>query len=104
MSKFTKKVFLAGYRGMVGNAIHKILLSDCNIKVYTADRASLDLRIQEKVRSRLKIVRVSCSATNGKHCQSSAELRKPGVINSRGSKIQIPGTNFSTTNGRNIHI
>ena len=56
-------------------------------------------KISEKVRGRLKIAHVSCSATNGKHNPSSVKLRKPGVINSRENETQNPKRNFPQLKG-----
>ena len=45
----TKRVFVAGHRGMVGSAIARLLNADSDIELVTASRAELDLENQEAV-------------------------------------------------------
>ena len=45
----TKRVFVAGHRGMVGSAIARLLNADSDIELVTASRAELDLENQDAV-------------------------------------------------------
>ncbi|WP_412778190.1 GDP-L-fucose synthase [Thalassospira lucentensis] len=45
----TKRVFVAGHRGMVGSAIARLLNADSDIELVTASRAELDLENQDGV-------------------------------------------------------
>ena len=45
----SKKIFIAGHNGMVGSAIRKVLITNENIEIITADRSELDLLNQKSV-------------------------------------------------------
>ena len=45
----TRKVFVAGHRGMVGSAISRLLAKDKNIELITAAHSELDLTCQKDV-------------------------------------------------------
>ncbi|MEP2987440.1 MAG: GDP-L-fucose synthase [Parasphingorhabdus sp.] len=45
-----KRIFVAGHRGMVGQAIVRRLLQDKTVDILTRDRSELDLTEQQKVR------------------------------------------------------
>ncbi len=50
-----KKIFLAGHKGMVGSAIHRLLKCKKNIKVITRTHSELDLCDQKEVKNFMEV-------------------------------------------------
>ncbi|WP_275259682.1 NAD-dependent epimerase/dehydratase family protein [Seongchinamella unica] len=47
----SRRVFIAGHRGMVGSAVHRLLLQDSSVEVVTRSRDELDLTAQAAVKA-----------------------------------------------------
>ena len=47
--KLTDKIFIAGHRGLMGSAIHRLLISKGYTNIITRSSAELDLRNQQAV-------------------------------------------------------
>ncbi len=55
MEKGSKKVFIAGHKGMVGSALYKILSKDSSLELVTASRKELNLLDQSTVNNFFKV-------------------------------------------------
>ena len=71
-----KKIFLAGHNGMVGSAIHRLLISKKNIKIITRSRSELDLCDQKAVKNFMEAERpdevvIAAAKVGGIHANST---------------------------------
>ncbi|MGD7707094.1 GDP-L-fucose synthase [Microlunatus sp. Y2014] len=72
----TRRVFVAGHRGMVGRALVRVLSADPQVEVVTADRAELDLLDQSAVdvflrRARVDEIHLAAARVGGIHANNT---------------------------------